>query len=840
MAFFYILILTVFVIIHIVYSFNCNLPEQCRLESQFSSISTAKIERDGELSVLKCHINDAAFEFKYKEPTPLISSEKCVTDEKTNMIQYIIFQWQSKEVIVLEKRLNFTNAIRYYSYFKDIEYLFVRLSGIKGFDVSILDVDYVNNNASYLGMVELINFNLDFYHEKKKINSCQDIKDFNITRIESIFQIKTQSGIQIDKLQNIQIVCPLVFWNADIYRLVLNHLIDTFYETRNMKFSDEVFPKLNSQIKVIEMYNVVNINLDLSLINPSVFNYTRFLKIASASLNSIDGEIFNRLNSLLRLYINPMILKKINHKQGIKWIRQWNYGLNASLREITLETMLTKEIVLEGTYLKPFERFSKIFPDEDFCLYVDFPFNQLLVIYQFIDTSLFDKVKIEDELTCTHLWLVRYYEFFYAYFSYAYGTNHPITLNINRVLNSTELKSISKCDFEKKSKLCNKTNYQNKDIWDRNDFLILNKKLQTAFKISLYPIAFLGLITNTIVVVVILKKENSDLFKEFKQYSYLYLNSIFCIMILVIELLSWITECFYPYQVFCPQIHKLVAFQFFKIIFKECLVTVFKFMCSFTYFAFALNRISLIGKDHGKFVTFFSEVGIKKYIAVSLLISCSLSWIKYFKYEVNYSDADSGYPMYILSYIITYSTTSFNEFFVIYNLISDIINYAIFVLICFIIDICMVVQLRRTLAEQEKKRQSIFLFPFPMKQNINIENEDPVNKAIKMVVLNSLIGIFFKLPVCISPLINLYAKFYYKSKSYRTIQFNFNDFFTYIMDSGFFTLFDAVSQLLFALSLSIQMFIYKRFDKKFRTGYDRIKDNCISDIKKRFSSSNQN
>ena len=42
------------------------------------------------------------------------------------------------------------------------------------------------------------------------------------------------------------------------------------------------------------------------------------------------------------------------------------------------------------------------------------------------------------------------------------------------------------------------------------------------------------------------------------------------------------------------------------------------------------------------------------------------------------------------------------------------------------------------------------------------ENEEAVNKAIKMVVLNSVIGIFFKLPVCFIPLLNVYAKFYYK------------------------------------------------------------------------------
>ena len=155
-----------------------------------------------------------------------------------------------------------------------------------------------------------------------------------------------------------------------------------------------------------------------------------------------------------------------------------------------------------------------------------------------------------------------------------------------------------------------------------------------AFKISLYPISLLGLITNFIVVLVILKKENSELFKEYKQYTYLYLNSIICILISLIELFSWMTECFYPFEVFCPEIRELVAIQFFKIIFAECFVTMSRYMLNFTYIAFSLNRISLIGKDHGKLVTFMSELGVKKYILATFLISCSLSWIKGFKFQI--------------------------------------------------------------------------------------------------------------------------------------------------------------------------------------------------------------
>ena len=205
--------------------------------------------------------------------------------------------------------------------------------------------------------------------------------------------------------------------------------------------------------------------------------------------------------------------------------------------------------------------------------------------------------------------------------------------------------------------------------------------------------------------------------------------SAFCIVISIIDILSWMTKCFYPFEVFCPEIRKLASIQFFKTIFKECFVTLLRFMCNFSYVAFALNRISLIGKDHGKLVVFVSEVGFKKYISVSLLISAVFSWIKFFKYELNYFYPDASFPLSNEMNIILHEINRFNDFYFIYNSISDLVNYLVFVVICVIIDICMVIELRRTLNEKTKKSESN-----QNKTTKNAEYEEAVNKAIRMVV----------------------------------------------------------------------------------------------------------
>lgn len=744
--------------------------------------------------------------FKYKESSP-----NCDIFDKASSSISIVFR-STNHSTRFDRRLNFTNALRYMGLFKSAKNYHVKFWDIKGG----FDIDTIYDNLAFY-TIQISNSRLKFYYNMRKIGSCQDIIDFNITRIQSIFQTISNFFILRNLDQKQSTICPLVLNNTNIVYFALTDSTDTFYKRNILSFSNDNFQQqLKSNIKSIELYNVENINLDSNLINPSVFNSTTLMEIVSGSLNSINGEIFKNLSRLSRIGIYPNIFRKINHKQGIGWIRQINYGLNVNFSETKASEISPKEIILKSNQKGIPIKMTSILPDEDFCLYVDFPFDQLVIVYEYNDNMVLDKGFVDKEYTCTHLWLARYYEYFYKLLlKIKRGQLDKLhQSSLLRVLNSTSYKRIYSCKFEEKIRLCSKSNYHRKDIWDVNDFYILNRGLQIGFKILLYPVSFLGLATNLIVILVIQKKENSDLFKEYKQYSYLCLNSIFCVMISVIEILSWMTECFYPFEVFCPDSRKLVAIQFFRIIFKECLVTILRYMLNFTYFAFALNRISLIGKDHGKLVTFISELGIKKYILVTTLISCSFFWIKYFKYEINYYYSDLNFPISNEMEIIESRSYRFRDFYFIYNSISDLVNYLVFVVICVVIDIYMVVKLRRTLNEKALKKNH---------QNMkNAEFEEVVNKAIKMVVLNSSIGILFKLPVCFIPLLNVVSQFYFKKYSNVLYNISFGLFYINFIDSSFYSIIQDLSHLFYNLSLSIQMFIYNRFDKKFRTGFDRL------------------
>ena len=295
-------------------------------------------------------------------------------------------------------------------------------------------------------------------------------------------------------------------------------------------------------------------------------------------------------------------------------------------------------------------------------------------------------------------------------------------------------------------------------------------------------------------------------------------------LILVIQLLSWLSECFYPYEVFCPEIRKLVLFQVFKMVFKECFVTAFRFMWNFSYVAFALNRISLIGKDHGKLVQFMSDVGVKTYLSFCFLISCGCSVIKYFKYEINYDQPETSYPIsndHDLSSI--HRTEISNHGFIIANSIFDIINYVLFEVIIFIIDIYMVIVLRRVLDEKMKKSEKLLGNKDENKlDTMKKEYEDAVNKVIKMVILNTAFSLFFKLPIAFIPIVNVAAEFYYKKYSNLLFHPKFGQFYSFLMDSGYYDLIVECSNSLFTFSLFIQLFIYIYFDKKFKIAICRF------------------
>jgi len=218
-----------------------------------------------------------------------------------------------------------------------------------------------------------------------------------------------------------------------------------------------------------------------------------------------------------------------------------------------------------------------------------------------------------------------------------------------------------------------------------------------------------------------------------------------------------------------------------------------------------------------------SEVGIKKYVAISLFISGGLSVIKGFKYTVNYEGDESSFPIsnefdIFNKYIVKLSLL--NAFYIV-NSISDILNYIASVIICLIIDIFMVVKLRAVLNEKKSKSKTLNMIISSNSQK-NTDSDEAISKAIKMVVINTVINLLFKIPIAFLPTLNVYALFYNKNKISHFEKPAFKEFYFWLIYSGSFAMIEDLFDFLYCCSIFIQMFIYRHFDSKFKTGFDEL------------------
>lgn len=422
-------------------------------------------------------------------------------------------------------------------------------------------------------------------------------------------------------------MCPLFFRNSRIGQIRLIGLTSSFYKHNVLAFTNDTYSltQLDSDVRILNLNHVENIVLDSTLLNPSVFSRLEQISVFG-SVQSIESRIFSQLKHLWFVRLDADYFRKLANKQGIDWLRSINPILNVNLSD-ELDLSRHNESFFR-IYVEFFSstKVASVFPDHDFCVYRDFPFQQLVVLSQYLRSNII-QVIIYNKPSCLYEWLTQYYETLSKH-DKTYLHTH---LRLKRAIESAYPQN---CSFPKLIDNCKRNTFKAKHLWDINDAKTFGKYLQVVLTISSHAISILGIFTNSIMIYIIVSRNNEDIFKNFKLYPYLCAMSAYNILILSIQLISWLSECKYIYDVFCPSTRRFVAVQFFKIIFKEALVVALRFMSNFAYFAFAFNRVALIGKDHLRFVAWLAEVRVKRYLFFIGFISFGLSVVKGFKYKV--------------------------------------------------------------------------------------------------------------------------------------------------------------------------------------------------------------
>lgn len=196
------------------------------------------------------------------------------------------------------------------------------------------------------------------------------------------------------------------------------------------------------------------------------------------------------------------------------------------------------------------------------------------------------------------------------------------------------------------------------------------------------------------------------------------LNSVSNCCIFVIEAFELLTQCHLPYGLFCSVIYEHLFAQLYKIVLSQFFNNCFRFMSNFTYVAFSINRISLIGKEHGLIITKLSEIRCRTYVGIVAVASLILSVVKIFTYAVNYTDPEVEYPIWILDNAGLRKKYDPYIAFVVFNMLVDLIDYMLFPCVNLATDIVLVRKLKVVLAEKLKKNFS---------EKLKKENEEAID-----------------------------------------------------------------------------------------------------------------
>lgn len=414
------------------------LPNGCNLKLVYKNrVHSYNVER-----FIYCQRLDERFDFDYEK---FIKKENCSRAKGTNKIYFRLSKPR-----VLDDSLDFVNLrrfldqlVEFYSY----EFTFKNLLGF--------DAQYFNNpiDDKYAFTLKIYSSPLNFYLNRTLINSCLT----NNYSSGSIFHaLPLRATVMFFQIKSSVPICPLLFRNMRFSTLELRGLVETFYKTNVPRFINMSINSSNSfridagsKIRWLSLNDFTLVRLDNSVLNNIVFGQIADLSLLG-EFESIEPGLLRSFNRLISVNFIASLFSKHCRHRGVDWLTDLNYETRYNLSDsdfwqnqdainnlksvtINLDFMDAKKDkhISLGIMLSPWY----FFPDEDFCVYQRFPFDQLLVLdFNFV-------IPIAN-ISCTYAWLIQYYQIYRRFvLSYMFIAEKYV-----QQLEAT----IQKCDFKKR------------------------------------------------------------------------------------------------------------------------------------------------------------------------------------------------------------------------------------------------------------------------------------------------------------------------------------------------------------------------------------------------------
>jgi hypothetical protein len=579
--------------------------------------------------------------------------------------------------------------------------------------------------------------------EHKKSNFFAHVKSLNL-----------DTGILYSKS-----TCPYVFINSNIERLTISQISNSlilknqlgFVNINKNDYSNYKF-LLNPNFYFLNI-GIVFEHLSLTILNTDAFKNVRHLYIWGI-LYSIQTDLFSNFQYLNFICLDLENLKQLLHNSN-GWLKYINSNIKVDFNNISdvnnklINTVILQINLKDGRIDNPDRKtvFNRVylFPDEDFCLFKDFPHYNL--VYPIFSSSL----KIE--CTCTVLWLIQFSKY---YLNTNYSDYKISFYNLNSIFFDLpfkardcvdSLKRVGQCEFNKRLENCNKSTFS-----QMSESLSLDNDLEVFFLIKwtqliilefLLPIfSLIGIITNLITIKVLRNNMNSAEMKD-EMYKHIFVNALFNLFYCMITFLRVVNVCIFDLSIFCSSVYQYSSSQYFKIIFVYFVGNALKLCINVSYVSFSLCRFMLSSTKTNKLLKMYEKLNLVWFYLVVVVLSCLISGFKLFEYRLNeIYNSSKSFPFQIYDIGNCNLSDRYCYLFRALNFVNDFIKDIFFFFINLIIDIFLFRKVKRNLDKKIKISQNDTA-------KISQANKTK-NKINQMVILNGIVFCVAYFPECVT------------------------------------------------------------------------------------------
>ena len=348
--------------------------------------------------------------------------------------------------------LNFNIRSLVSSFLFNDNYILVAMHNLKGFNLNdqISDTMIVEHN---IDSFMFKNSYFDFYMNATQLITKELCVRSNFEH-SPVFNVGESWSFTGFYSKN---VCTFVFMKSTFTDISFYEISNSFIYKNQLEFLSI------NESDHFDLPNLVSLSLFVSyehitsrLVNTNMFKHLRTIYLIGYFYD-IQADLFVDFKRLKVAHIEADNLG-VFFSHGIEWMSHLNSDLNQSLsQKTTTKDQKPVKLSARSIYLifydnQNYERNHLVkldysYPEEDFCLFRDFPHSQL--VYPIIDTLHLKAC------TCTLSWLVKYAEMYQKYDTEMFEYIHDF-YRINDTLFCQDI--LSKCNFSEKLDQCYKNN----------------------------------------------------------------------------------------------------------------------------------------------------------------------------------------------------------------------------------------------------------------------------------------------------------------------------------------------------------------------------------------------